>query len=49
LRPTLWAGRLDINLATRKKHTPEQVGLWGGPVQDSTLRRLVAGHAEAVA
>jgi hypothetical protein len=25
LRPTLWAGRLDINMATRKKHTPEQV------------------------
>jgi putative transposase len=21
----LWAGRLDINMATRKKHTPEQV------------------------
>jgi putative transposase len=21
----LWAGRLDINIATRKKHTPEQV------------------------
>jgi putative transposase len=25
LRPTLWAGRLDITMATRKKHTPEQV------------------------
>jgi hypothetical protein len=25
LQPTLWAGRLDINMATRKKHTPEQV------------------------
>ena len=25
LRPTLWAGRLVINMATRKKHTPEQV------------------------
>ena len=25
MRPTLWAGRLDINMATRKKHTPEQV------------------------
>jgi putative transposase len=25
LRPTLWAGRLDIKMATRKKHTPEQV------------------------
>jgi putative transposase len=21
----LWAGRLDIDIATRKKHTPEQV------------------------
>ena len=21
----MWAGRLDINMATRKKHTPEQV------------------------
>ncbi len=25
LRPTLWAGRLDTKMATRKKHTPEQV------------------------
>ena len=25
LRPALQAGRLDINTATRKKHTPEQV------------------------
>jgi hypothetical protein len=25
LRPALRAGRLDINMATRKKHTPEQV------------------------
>jgi putative transposase len=25
LRPTLWAGRLDNKMATRKKHTPEQV------------------------
>jgi putative transposase len=25
LRPTLWAGRLYINMATRKKHTPKQV------------------------
>lgn len=25
LRPTLWAGRLDEVMATRKKHTPEQV------------------------
>ena len=24
-RPALRAGRLDINMATRKKHTPEQV------------------------
>jgi putative transposase len=25
LRLTLWAGRLDFNMATRKNHTPEQV------------------------
>jgi putative transposase len=25
LRPTLWVGRLDITMATRKKHTLEQV------------------------
>ena len=25
LRPALRAGRLDINMATRKKHTPAQV------------------------
>jgi hypothetical protein len=25
LRPALRAGKLDINMATRKKHTPEQV------------------------
>jgi putative transposase len=25
LRPTLWAGRLDTKMTTRKKHTPEQV------------------------
>ena len=25
LRPTLWAGRLDTKMATRKRHTPEQV------------------------
>jgi putative transposase len=25
LRPTLWAGRLDKIMATRKRHTPEQV------------------------
>src|SRR5580658_5077257 len=25
LRPALRAGRLDINMATRKKHTPDQV------------------------
>jgi transposase-like protein len=25
LRPTLWAGRLDTKMATRNKHTPEQV------------------------
>jgi putative transposase len=24
-RPTLWAGRLDKIMATRKRHTPEQV------------------------
>ena len=23
-RPTVWAGRLDITMATRKKHAPEQ-------------------------
>jgi hypothetical protein len=25
LRPALRAGRLEINMATRKKHTPEQI------------------------
>ena len=25
LRPTLWAGRLDEIMATRKRHSPEQV------------------------
>jgi putative transposase len=25
LPPTLWAGRLDKNMATRKRHSPEQV------------------------
>jgi hypothetical protein len=25
LRPAFWAGRLDINMATSKKYTPEQV------------------------
>jgi putative transposase len=25
LRPALWAGRLEEVMATRKKHTPEQV------------------------
>jgi putative transposase len=25
LPPTEWAGRLDKNMATRKRHTPEQV------------------------
>ena len=33
MRPTLWAGRLDINMATRKKHTPEQV-----------VRKLATAH-----
>ena len=27
LRPRLWVGRLDKIMATRKRHTPEQVGL----------------------
>ena len=25
LRPTLWAGRLDKIMATRKRHSPEQI------------------------
>jgi len=25
LPPTTWAGRLDKNMATRKRHSPEQV------------------------
>ena len=25
LPPTMWAGRLDNNMATRKRHSPEQV------------------------
>jgi hypothetical protein len=29
----LWAGRLDINMATRKKHTPEHV-----------VRKLATAH-----
>jgi len=25
LRPTMWAGRLDTIMTTRKRHSPEQV------------------------
>ena len=32
LRPTLWAGRLDKIMATRKRHSPEQI-----------VRKLMAG------
>jgi len=46
LRPTLWAGRLDKIMATRKRHSPEQIVLAEGKDTAAVSREL--GVSEAI-